>query len=163
MLSDACFDLLTEFGEIARKLAEQAHQYAAPDQTIQYGEEIDALRRASLKVAQEPTDAEAGAHLLRLATSILRYHDTPPGASEQADRKQELATLVRALRSDLSADEADRVPALIEALAQNGTAAEAAAGRLKGILAKLSKPAYDLTIKVISDVGSATAKRFLGL
>jgi hypothetical protein len=163
MLSDACFDFLTEFGEAARKLAEQAHWHAAPDQTIQYGEEIDALRRACLKVAQEPTDAEASAHLLRLAASILRYHDTPPGASEQADRKQEMATLVRALRSDLSDEEADQVPVLVEALAQNSAAAEEAAGRLKGILARLSKPAYDLAIKVISDIGSATAKRFLGL
>jgi hypothetical protein len=35
--------------------------------------------------------------------------------------------------------------------------------RLKTMLPKLGKSAYDIAIKIISDIGSATAKKLLGL
>lgn len=163
MLSDACFDFLTSFGEAARKLADDAHWYASPSNPLQYGKEIDALRRACMEVAEKPTDADAGAHLLRLAVSILRYHDTPPDAPEEVARKQEMMSLVRTLQASLASEEAALVPVLVEGLVQEGAAGEEAAGRLKSILGRLGKPAYDLTIKIVSDIGSATVKKMLGL
>jgi hypothetical protein len=40
---------------------------------------------------------------------------------------------------------------------------EPASLRLKAMLSRLGKPAYEIAIKVISDIGSATAKKILGL
>lgn len=116
-----------------------------------------------MEVAEKPTDADAGAHLLRLAVSILRYHDTPPDAPEEVARKQEMMSLVRTLQASLASEEAALVPVLVDGLVQEGAAGEEAAGRLKSILGRLGKPAYDLTIKIVSDIGSATVKKMLGL
>jgi hypothetical protein len=38
-----------------------------------------------------------------------------------------------------------------------------AAERLKAMLSKLGKSAYEIAIKIISDIGSATVKKMLGL
>ena len=81
-LSDACFDFLEAVGGAARKLADEAHWYSAPDNPLRYGEEIDALRRACMVVAEAPYDPEAGVRLLRLAASVMRHHDTPPGTPQ---------------------------------------------------------------------------------
>jgi hypothetical protein len=97
LLSDACFEFLTAVSDAARKLAEDAHSYSSPSATIPYGVEIDALRRACMRVADQPTDAEAGAHLLRLSISVLRYHDAPPDSPELAERERKTLELARLL------------------------------------------------------------------
>jgi hypothetical protein len=38
-----------------------------------------------------------------------------------------------------------------------------ATGRLKMMLSKLGKSSYDVAVKIVSDVGAATAKKMLGL
>ena len=50
MLSDACFDFIDATERAALELAEAVHWYSAPDGPWNYGEEIDALRRACTRV-----------------------------------------------------------------------------------------------------------------
>jgi hypothetical protein len=101
MLSDSCSEFLSTFAEAARKLAEHAHWHSSPDHTIQYGFEIGALRRACIRVADEPSDAEAGSRLLALVTSVLRYHDTPPDSPELDERERKMLELARLLDAGL--------------------------------------------------------------
>ncbi|WP_144243590.1 DUF2321 domain-containing protein [Azospirillum argentinense] len=162
-LSDACSEFISEVDEAARRLAEAVHWYAAPGMPLSYGEEIDALRRACAKVDASPLDPEARAELLRLAVAVLRYLDTPPDAPQLQQRRSEMETLIRLLQAGLSAEDAAEVPAVIKDVAQENERTAAAAARLRAMLSKLGKPAYDVAIKVISDIASATAKRFLGL
>jgi hypothetical protein len=162
-LSDVCYDFLVEFGEAAKKLADGVHWYSAPDYPIGYGEEIDALRRACRKAIEDPHDPEAGALLLRLAASVMRYHDTPPGISDEQKRQEEMAALIWLLQSGTDAAEASAVPAVVESIVHEGPTTEAAATKVKGILPKLGKATYDTAVKIISDIGSATVKKMLGL
>ncbi|KAA1053108.1 DUF2321 domain-containing protein [Azospirillum argentinense] len=74
-----------------------------------------------------------------------------------------METLIRLLQTDLSAEDAAEVPAVIKDVSQDNERTAAAAVRLRGMLSKLGKPAHDVAIKVISDIASATAKKFLGL
>ena len=78
MLSDACFEFLYSVGEAAGILAKAVHHYSEPDGPFGYGAEIDTLRRACAAVKERPYDAEAAAVLLRLAASVMTFHDTPP-------------------------------------------------------------------------------------
>jgi hypothetical protein len=161
-LSDSCFEFLVSVGEAARNLAEEAHWYSSPTGPFNYGEEIDALRRAAMKIAEEPTDVEAGAHLLRLALSVMRYHDTPPpDAANQSRRKEEMTALVRILQANVDQKDEQAMPALVESLTKEGS--KEGAEQVKSILKRLSKPAYEMAVKIISDIGSATMKKLLGL
>jgi hypothetical protein len=164
-LSDSCFDFFEAVREAADALARDAHYYSAPDYPAQYGMEIDALRRACIAVRETPYDPQAGARLMRLAASVMTFHDTPPGNETWENRKGELDKLVAALSRDLAdhPDEAASVPAVINNVTSETPYSEQAAGKLKAMLKKVGKPAYDLTIKVIGDVGAATVKRMLGL
>ncbi len=71
--------------------------------------------------------------------------------------------LVSIFRSDLGDAEADEVATLVPDLTSDTPKAESAAMRLKPILLKLGKVGYDVAIKIISDVASATVKKILGL
>jgi hypothetical protein len=44
-LSDSCFEFLDAVAAAASALAKDVHHYAAPDNPLRYGSEIDALRR----------------------------------------------------------------------------------------------------------------------
>lgn len=162
-MSDACFDFLAAVGAAARELSEQVHWYSAPDYPLRYKEEIDALRRACASVAESPYDAETSARLIRLAASVMRYHDTPPGVPEHAEHREEMNTLIQLLQADLCAEDAEAVPAVIENVVQDSRFTESAAARLKAMLPRLGKVAYDAAIKILTDIGSATAKKMLGL
>lgn len=162
-LSDACFEFLEAVGAAARELSESVHWYAAPDYPLRYGEEIDALRRACMKVAESPYDAEAAARLVRLAASVMRYLDTPPNADELHARRQQMTELIRLLQADLDAEDAEAVPAVVENVVEDSRFTEEAAARLKCMLPKLGKAAYEAAIKIITDIASATAKKMLGL
>lgn len=162
-LSDACFEFLSDVDDAARRLAEAVHWYAAPDYPIKYGEEIDALRRACAKVGTLPIDPTARAELIRLAAAVLLYHDTPPDTEDLPKREAEMTALIRLLQTNLTAEDKAAVPETIKDVMGDNERTGPAAIRLKHMLQKVGKPAYDVAIKVISDIASATAKRFLGL
>jgi hypothetical protein len=162
-LSDACFEFLQSVAEAAERLGRDAHYYSAPDNPLDYGTEIDALRRACVAAAGAPYDPEAGARVLRLATAVMRYHDAVPDTDQSEHLRIEMNRLVHALQSELDPEEASTVPAVVEQVSSETPFTIQAAERLRAMLSKLSKPTYELAIKIISEIGSATVKRMLGL
>ena len=163
-LSDSCFEFLHSVAEAAAQLGREAHYYSDPEHPIQCGTEIDALRRACVAAGEAPYDPEALARIVRLASSIMRYHDTPPGIGVEVERRAQLNKLVRTIQSELSPEDAAAVPAVVDQVVAAETPfTKQAAERLKSMLSKLGKPAYDIAIKIIGDIGSATVKRMLGL
>src|SRR5688500_8265792 len=113
-LSDACFEFLTAISRAAHKLADDAHYYAAPDYPLQYGPEVDALRRAAWIVGEHPYDVQAVSRLADLASKVQRYLDTPPNSDRSAERKAEVIELVRLLQNELSREEAEAVPSVVD-------------------------------------------------
>ena len=57
----------------AAQLGRDAHQYSDPQNPLRYGPEIDALRRACVAAVDAPYDPGAGARVLRLAASVMRF------------------------------------------------------------------------------------------
>lgn len=163
MLSDSCHDFLVSVSEAARQLAEDAHHYSGPDWLDTYRGEADALKRASKRVADSPFDADALGELMRLAIAVMKFHDTPPLTPESGSREKEMKDLIRLLRQDLDGEDATAVATVVAKAMEDGPEAEVAASRLKGMLTKLGKPTYDIVVKIISDIGSATIKKTLGL
>jgi hypothetical protein len=98
MLSDACFEFLHSVENAAGILAKAVHHYSKPDGTFGYGAEIDALRRSCAAVKERPYDAEAAAELLRLAASVMTFHDTPPEMPEHLERQAEMKKLTEGCR-----------------------------------------------------------------
>ncbi len=162
-LSDVCFEFLEAVSTAADDLARGVHHYSDPESPIPYGSEIDALRQACAAVAQAPYDPEAGARLLRLAASVMAFHDTPPETQVASAREAEMKKLVHLLQAEFDGDEAAAVPAVVKNVVAETGYTERASKRLKAMLPKLGKSAYDIAIKIISDIGSATVKRLLGL
>ena len=160
-LSDACFEFLKSLREAAQALAQESAHYAKLP--FRYGEEIDALLGACGDVQAEPWNEEAAIRLIKLAGSIMSYHDTAPGSSGESARLDWMNALVRIFRSDLGDAEADEVATLVPDLTSDTPKAESAAMRLKPILLRLGTVGYDVAIKIISDVASATVKKILGL
>lgn len=78
-------------------------------------------------------------------------------------RQHALAAAVELLEMELEGQAATDAVALIPAIATENPRTEVAALKLKKILGALGKPAYDIAIKVVSDVASETAKKTLGL
>jgi hypothetical protein len=93
----------------------------------------------------------------------MRFHDAPPGTTKATHRHDEMRKLVQLFQKELDEHDAEGVPAVVENIVSESPFTEAAANRLKRLLPKLGKSAYEVAIKVITDVGSATAKRLLGL
>jgi hypothetical protein len=112
-LSDACFDFLQATADAAEVLAAAVHHYAAPDYPIPYGGEIDALRRACAALRERPYDPASGADLLRLAASVMIFHDTPPDTPERWHREAEMKRLVSLLQENLDSDDGIAVPAVV--------------------------------------------------
>jgi hypothetical protein len=161
MLSDACFEFLEALREAAQELGRQVGHYA--NSPLGYGEEIEALIVACDNVQVRPWNEEAAVRLIRLAGSILNYHDTLPGSPDETARLERMNALVRIVRSDLGEDEANEVAALIPVLTADTPNAENAARRLKPIFLRLGKVGYDMAIKIITDVASETVKKIFGL
>lgn len=162
-LSDACFEFMQATAVAAETLAAAVYHYAAPDYPIPYGVEIDALRRACAAVKERPYDPASGAELLRLASSVMTFHDTPPDTPEHLHRAVEMKKLVRLLQETLDGNDKATVPAVVTNVMVETSFTPVAAERLKAILSKLGKSTYDVAIKIISDIGSATVKKMLGL
>jgi Uncharacterized protein conserved in bacteria (DUF2321) len=162
-LSDACFEFLHAVSRAAEELAESVHHYSDPSYPIPYGSEVGALRRACLGVKDAPYDPEAGARLLRLAASVMTALDTPPETDASRSRHAAMIKLIRALEAELDGDDALAVPALVHNIVEETGYTASAAKRLKKLLPKLGKSAYDIAIKIIADIGAATAKKILGV
>jgi hypothetical protein len=162
-LSDACFDFLHSVADAANVLADAVHHYAAPGYPISYGGQIDALRRACAAFREHPYDASIGSDLLRLAASVMTFHGTPPNTPEHLRREAEMKKLVSLLQGNLDPNDSVAVPAVIGNVVSETQFTPQAAERLKSMLAKLGKSTYEIAIKIISDIGSATVKKMLGL
>lgn len=75
-----------------------------------------------------------------------------------------IANLKDVLREgDLSEDDIAAAEATLPDVLRDTPKSEAAALRLKRIMAGLGKPVYDVAIKVVSDIASETAKKTMGL
>ena len=157
MLSEACFEFLESLRDAAQLLAQKSAHYAKS--SFRYGEEIDALLVACGDVQrQKPWNEEAAIRLIRLAGSILNYHDTAPGSPGKSAQLDRMNALVRIVGSDLGDAEANVVAALVPDLTSDTPKAESAALRLKPILLRLGKVGDD-AIKIITDVASEIAKK----
>jgi Uncharacterized protein conserved in bacteria (DUF2321) len=162
MLSDACFEFLDSLRDAARVLAQQSAWCV--DSPLGYGEEIDAVLVACREVeSPKPWNEEAAVRLIKLAGSVLRYHDSFPGSPHYAARLARMNALVGIVRSDLGDAEANEVAALVSDLASDMPKGESAAMRLKPILLRLGKAGYDMAMKIITDVASEVVKKALGL
>ena len=163
-LSDACFDFLRANEKAAEQLAAAVHHYSAPNYPITYGVEIGALRQACLAVKERPYDPEAGAALLRLAASVMIFHDAVPFEAERIRREAEMKKLIRKLLEEpLQGEDETAITATIQNVVVETPFTPAAAARLKTLLSKVGGSTYDVAIKIITDIGSATVKKILGL
>ncbi|HEY1983350.1 MAG TPA: DUF2321 domain-containing protein [Xanthobacteraceae bacterium] len=162
-LSDVCFEFLQAVSSAAEELAQGVHHYSDPESPIRYGLEIDALRRACGAVKDAPYDPEAKIRLLRLTSSIMAFHDTPPDDDPKDSRQAAMTKLIRILEAELGDDDATAVPALVGNVVAETGYTRSATERLKVMLPKFGKSSYEIVIKIISDIGSATAKKILGL
>jgi hypothetical protein len=160
-LSDACFEFTQTVVSAAQELLDAVEWYA--DSSLAYGEEISALRQACLDAQRSPWTAEAGVALVRLATSVLKYHDTVPTDPQSVKRRAEMKQLIDILRPGLNEADAVEVKRLLPDVVDDTAGTEKAANRLQIILAKLGKATYDVAIKVLSVIASETAKKVLGL
>jgi Uncharacterized protein conserved in bacteria (DUF2321) len=149
--------------DAAEALAAAVHHYAAPNYPIGYGAEIDALRRACAEVKESPYDPRSGAELLRLAASVMTFHDTPPDTPDYLNREAEMKKLISLLQENLDSNDRATVPAVVGNVVVETRFTPQAAERLQTLLAKLGRSTYDVAIKIISDIGSATVKKMLGL
>jgi Uncharacterized protein conserved in bacteria (DUF2321) len=139
------------------------HHYSAPDYPIRYGGEIDALRRACAEVKDSPFNPEAGSNLLRIAAAVMTFQDAPPNTAQRSAHQRKMNELVRLIQAELSEDEVSAVPAIVQNVIVETGYSKRAAEKLKVMLPKLRKSSYDIVIKIISDIGSATVKKILGL
>ena len=162
-LSDSCYEFMKATADAADALAAAVHHYAAPDYPIAYGIEIDALRRACAVMKESPFDPESGSELLRLAASVMTFHDALPESPQAFAREIEMKKLIRLLQATLDYDDRTTVPAIVENVVVETRFTPQATERLKILLPKLGKSAYEIAIKIISDIGSATVKKLLGL
>jgi hypothetical protein len=160
-LSDACFDFTCKMVAAAQALEAAADYYV--DTPLKYGDEIVALRKACLDAQQTPWNADAAVMLIRLATSVMHYHDTPPSSPNELKRLAKMTQLIDLLKSDLDESDAAEVKGLLPKILEDTPQTNKAATRLQVILGKVGKATYDVAIKVITDVASEATKKVLGI
>ena len=160
-LSDACAEFIWDIEAATKRLAERVEHYSGS--TAAYGIEIDGLRKACADVIRDPDDHAAVTRLAQLAVATRRAHDTVPYTPECDDRHERMRELAQILATDVGEAQAHEMIGLLPAIATDTPQAVGAAQRLKELLPRLGKAAYDIAIKVISDLASETAKKILGL
>jgi hypothetical protein len=74
-----------------------------------------------------------------------------------------MTRLISLLEEPLDGADKASVPAVVNNMLVETAFTPQAAERLKAMLPKLGKSAYEIAIKIISDIGSATVKKVLGL
>jgi ribosome assembly protein YihI (activator of Der GTPase) len=92
---------------------------------------------------------------LKIAASVMTFHDTNPRDEIAATREKEMKKLIRILQEELNKGDAISVA--------ETKYTPAAANRMKELLSKLGTSAYDASIKIVTDIGSATVKKMLDL
>jgi hypothetical protein len=161
-LSDSCFNFLTDVAAAAGRLAEETH-YSVPDHPVQYGPEIDALKRAANLYRDHPYDAATGARLLDLASAVGRYLNTPPGVVELPERSSKVAELAQELSGDLNIEDGQSLPSIIDNVVVDTPYTGKAAKRLKLLLGKVGGATYEIAVNILGDVATVAAKKMLGL
>ena len=78
-------------------------------------------------------------------------------------RREILAAAIEAVQLELEGQDAAEAADLIRAVSIDSPRTEISALKLRKLLSKLSKPVYDVAIKVIADISAATAKSHLGI
>ena len=73
--------------------------------------------------------------------------------------RQEIANAIEVVQMEMDAAHAASVPDLVNVVTIEAPRTQVATLRLKKLLGKLGKPAYDISIHVLSDIMSETAKR----
>jgi len=100
---------------------------------------------------------------------VLSFRETPVPNNCQGCgtaypwRQDALVAAIEAAQLDLNEQDAAAAAALVPTIATDNPRTEIAAMKLRKLLGKMSKPAYDVAIKVVGDVAAATAKSHLGL
>ncbi len=108
--------------------------------------------------------------MFRLAAPVMMYLDTQPDDPALPQRGAEVHALSVQVNSlttipqeGLDPKEVAVVPSMVLSLVEDTQFTPVAVSRLQGMLPKLGKASYDIAIKIISDIGSATIKKSLGL
>jgi hypothetical protein len=162
-LSDSCAEFIQAIEEAARKLSEDAHHYGAPDYPIKYGLEVETLKRAAMEVVECPVNAPAVGALVAVAAKVGVYLDAHPDDPELERKRAAVERVVNLLLLAHVGERANVESVVTTVVVSEGKYVSKAAAELKRLLSKLQKPAYDTTVKIISDVASATVKKMLGL
>ena len=74
-----------------------------------------------------------------------------------------MLALVRLLREDEKVGDLDDPERLVADLRRDDAVREKAASRIAVVLKRLGSSTYEVAIKIITDIGSATVRRMLGL
>ncbi|MCH8978988.1 MAG: DUF2321 domain-containing protein [Armatimonadetes bacterium] len=75
-----------------------------------------------------------------------------------------LANLAEVIKeSDLSDDEREEFNSAVKDVVRDTQMTDSSALKLRRLLSKMGKPIYDISIKVLSDIASETAKKTMGL
>jgi len=160
-LSDACAEFIWDIEAAIKHLAELVEHYSG--RPTAYGIEIGGLRKACADAIRDPDDHTAVARLMQLAVATRRAHDAVSYTPEWNNRHEKMRELAQVLAADVGEAQAHEIIRLLPAIATDTPQAVGAAQRLKELLPRLGKAAYDIAIKVISDLASETAKKILGL
>lgn len=95
----------------------------------------------------------------------------PPGVANNCShcgtaypwRQEAIANAIEVVQMEMDAADAAFVPELVNMVIIEAPRTEVAALKLKKLLGKLGRPAYDVSINVLSDLISETAKKALGI
>jgi hypothetical protein len=78
-------------------------------------------------------------------------------------REKQMDELIRLLTKQVTGEDAESMPSVIKNVVVDTPYTEKAAVRLKEILSKVGKSTYDIAIKVIGDIATVAAKKWMGL
>ena len=78
-------------------------------------------------------------------------------------RQEAIANAVEVVQMEMDAADAASVPDLVKMVTIEAPRTQVAALKLKKLIGKLGKPAYDISIHVLSDLLSETAKKTFGM
>ena len=78
-------------------------------------------------------------------------------------RQDAIASAIEILQMQFDGQDATQVAELVPAIAAETPKTQLAALKLTRLMSKLAKPAYDISIKVVSDLASETAKKTFGM
>jgi hypothetical protein len=116
-----------------------------------------------MAAVERPLEGPGVGALVSLVAKVGAYLDASPEDPAVARKKASVERIVRLLMAGGIGDAGTVEAVVTTAVAGKGRYVPRAAAELKKMLSKLSKPAYETAVKIISDVASATVKKMLGL